>query len=267
MATTGSGGPESADKKSARSPGGAQSVQRAMALLRAVAEHNQKGARLSPLARRVGLHVATARRLLQVMAEEGVVTYDPVTKLYHLGLELFRLGNQAQQYAIRNRFHPALKRIAQETQDTVFLLIRLGNDVLCADVIEGEYPIRTILINVGSRRPLGIGAGSLALIAFSGPEEFEQVMKTNAPRFSQFQGRTEKEIRAMAKKALKNGYVLSDGLFHKDAVSVGVPVMDEDGKVICAVTVSAIRSRMKPKRREEIVELVKEQTKPEIIGL
>ena len=247
--------------------GGAQSVVRAMALLRAVAEHNRQGARLSPLARKVGLHVATARRLLQVMAEEGVVTYDPVTKLYHLGLELFRLGNKAQQYAIRNRFHPALSKIAEETQDTVFLLIRLGSDVLCADMIQGEYPIRTILINVGSRRPLGIGAGSLALISFSDTEDFDQVVRANAPRYSQFQGRTENEIRAMAKKALKDGYVLSDGLFHRDAVSVGVPVFDSDGKVICAVTVSAIRSRMKPKRIKEIVELVKQHTKPEIIGL
>ena len=247
--------------------GGAQSVARALALLRAVAEHNRQGARLSPLARKVGLHVATARRLLQVMADEGVVTYDPVTKLYHLGLELFRLGNQAQQYAIRNRFHPALAKISEETQDTVFLLIRLGNDALCADMIQGEFPIRTILVNVGSRRPLGIGAGSLALIAFSDPGEFEQVVRVNAPRYSQFQGRTEKEIRAMAKKALKDGYVLSDGLFHKDAVSVGVPIFDFDGKVICSVTVSAIRSRMDPERRKSIVELVKQHTKPEIIGL
>ena len=186
MKASGTSNPNAATGGNA--PGGTQSVQRALTLLKAVAEHNQKGARLSPLARRVGLHVATARRLLQVLAEEGVVTYDPVTKLYHLGLELFRLGNQAQQYAIRNRFHPALLRIAQETQDTVFLLIRLGNDVLCADVIEGEYPIRTILINLGSRRPLGIGAGSLALIAFSEPEDFEQVIKANAPASASSRG-------------------------------------------------------------------------------
>ncbi len=266
MTDIGTGGKRAQAKKPAAS-NGAQSVHRALALLKAVAEHNWQGGRLSPLARKVGLHVATARRLLQVLAEQGLVTYDPVTKLYHLGLDLFRLGNQAQQYAIRNRFHPALQRIAQDTQDSVFLLIRLGNDVLCADMIQGEYPIRTILVNVGSRRPLGIGAGSLALIAFSDPEDFERVIKTNAPRFSQFQGLTEMQIRAMAAKAWKDGYVLSDGLFHKDAVSVGVPVLDKKDRVVCAVTVSAIRSRMSPKRRKQILQIVKEQTRPEIIGL
>ena len=253
--------------KSTLSQNGTQSVQRTISLLKAVAENNRRGARLSPLARKVGLHVATARRLLQVLAEGELITYDPVTKLYHLGLELYRLGNQAQQYAIRNRFRPALEKIAHETQDTVFLLIRLGNDVLCADMIEGEYPIRTILVKTGSRRPLGIGAGSLALIAFSEPEDFEQVIKANSPRFSQFQERSEKEIRTMAAKALKDGYVLSDGLFHKDAVSVGVPVLDHEGKVVCAITVSAIRSRIDAKRREYIARVVREQTRPEVIGL
>ncbi|MBU4566633.1 MAG: IclR family transcriptional regulator [Desulfarculus sp.] len=247
--------------------GGAQSVRRTLALIRAVARHNMRGARLSNLSRDVELPVSTTRRILQVLAEEGIVTYDSVTKLYHLGLDLFRLGNQAQQYAIRNRFHPALEKIAQETQDTVFLLIRLGNDALCADMIQGEYPIRTILVNVGSRRPLGIGAGSLALIAFSDSEDFERVVKANAPRYSQFKELGEEDIRTMTAKAQKDGYVLSDGLFHEEAVSVGVPVLDQDGKVICAVTVSAIRSRMSAKRRTQIMQLVKEQTRPEVIGL
>ena len=246
---------------------GAQSVRRTLALIRAVADYNMRGARLSDLARDVDLPVSTTRRILQVLAEEGFVTYDLVTKLYHLGLDLYRLGNRAQQYSIRNRFHPALERIAKQTQDTVFLLIRLGNDAICADLIEGEYPIRTMLVKVGSRRPLGIGAGSLALIAFNDPEDFENVLATNAPRYSQFKGLTEKDIRAMANRARKAGYVLSYGLFHKDAVSVGVPVKDEMGKVICSVTVSAIRSRMNAKRRSQIMHLVKEQTRPEIIGL
>lgn len=246
---------------------GTQSVQRAMILLKAVAEHNKQGANLSRLARKVGLHVATARRLLQGLVEEGIITYDPITKLYHLGFELFRLGHSAYQYTVRDSFRSALENIAHQTGDTVFLLIRLGNDVLCIDMVQGKYPVRTVVVDVGARRPLGIGAGSLALIAFSNTQDFEQVIKNNSPRYSQFRGLGETEIRAMAVKAHKDGYVHSDGLFHDDAVSVGVPVLDREGKVICAVTVSAIRSRMDAKRRKRIARLVREQTRPDIIGL
>ena len=248
-------------------PLGVQSISRAIGLLRAVAQHNQSGARLSQLAREVDLHVATARRVLQSLAGEGLITYDPVGKLYHLGLELYRLGNQAHQYAICTRFRESLEAIAQATQDTVFLLIRSGNDAICVDMVEGEYPIRTMLITVGFRRPLGVGAGSLALITFDRDEDIDAVLRENEPRFSNYEQLDVRRILAMAAEARERGYVHSDALFHKDAVSVGVPVFDQAGRVICAITVSAIRSRMDPARRQFIYELVREHTRPEIIGL
>jgi DNA-binding IclR family transcriptional regulator len=46
--------------------------------------------------------------------------------------------------------------------DTVFLIIRSGNDCMCVDRIEDRYPIRALTIDGGVSRPLGIGAGSLA---------------------------------------------------------------------------------------------------------
>ncbi len=255
------------DSKKEQIPLGVQSISRAIELLRAVAQHNQSGARLSQLARGVGLHVATARRVLQSLVAEGLITYDPMAKLYHLGLELYRLGSQAHQYAIRTRFRASLEAIARATQDTVFLLIRSGHDAICVDMVEGEYPIRTMLINVGFRRPLGVGAGSLALITFEREEEFEAVMRDNAPRYAQYAQLGQERLRAMAARAREVGYVHSDAMFHQDAVSVGVPVFDQDGRVLCAITVSAIRSRMDPQRREEIYRLVREHTRPEIIGL
>ena len=41
-----------------------------------------------------------------------------------------------------------------------------GIESLCIDVEEGTYPIRANYLRVGSRRPLGVGAGSLALLAW-----------------------------------------------------------------------------------------------------
>lgn len=248
-------------------PAGVQSISRAIDLLRAVARHNQSGGRLSQLAREVNLHVATARRVLQSLASEGLISYDSVGKLYHLGLELYRLGNQAHQYTICTRFRESLEAIAQATQDTVFLLIRSGNDAICVDMVEGEYPIRTMLITVGFRRPLGVGAGSLALLTFDPEMDLDRVLRENQPRFSQFAQLDLERIRAMADEARQRGYVHSDAMFHKDAVSVGVPVFDQAGRVICAITVSAIRSRMDSVRRELIYQLVREHTRPEVIGL
>ncbi|MGD8564587.1 MAG: IclR family transcriptional regulator [Desulfarculaceae bacterium] len=263
-------------KKSAKSgsvpqentpPRGAQSLSRAITLLKAVARHNETGARLSQMAREEGLHVATAQRLLKVLVAEELVTHDPVTKLYHLGLELFHLGQSAHQFTIRDIFRPLLEKIAGQTGDTVFLLVRSGLDMLCIDRVSGEYPIRTILVDVGARRPLGIGAGSLSLIAFLPDDEFEAVLRVNEDRYPHYKNLTSDDIREMARVARTRGYVLSDGLFHEDAVSVGIPMFGAKGKPVAAITVSAIRPRMDEKRRQEIYRLVKEIAQPEALRI
>jgi len=244
------------DNVKTASTSGAQSIQRAVAILRAVAKHNETGQRLSMIAREVGLNVATARRILQVLCAEGLITHDLVSKLYHLGLALFHLGTAAHQFAIRELFRTSLERIARETNDTVFLLIRSGNDVLCVDRAEGGYHIRTVTIDVGARRPLGIGVGSLALIAFLPEGKFEAIVSANEARYPHYRNMTARKIRILGRASRSAGYVVSEGLFHEGVTSLGIPIFDNE-EVVAAITVAAICQRMDLKRRGEIVRLVK----------
>jgi DNA-binding IclR family transcriptional regulator len=236
---------------------GAQSISRAIGLLRDVARLNGQGARLSELSKAAGLNISTAHRLLSVLAAEGLVTHDPESKRYHLGIELYHLGSTAYQYAIRERFRGALERIEGETGDAVFLLIRSGNDALCIDRVEGSYPIKTILVDIGSRRPLGIGAGSLSLIAFLPEDESEEIISSNASRYGHYRKLNASDIRSLAKEARQRGYTISRGLFHEGVISLGFPVINSSGDVLAGITVSAITRRMDSRRREAIYNLVR----------
>ncbi len=236
---------------------GAQSLTRALSLLRQVAQNNGHGARLSELARAAELNLSTAHRLLSVLTAEGFITHDPKSKTYHLGLELYHLGGSAYQYAVRESFRSTLEQIEQETGDTVFLLTRSGNDALCIDRVEGSYPIKTVLIDIGSRRPLGIGAGSLSLIAFLPQQECEAIISSNASRYSHYKNITTSDIRSLAAEARERGYTISRGLFHDGVISLGFPVINENGQALAGITVSAINRRMDSARRENIFSLVK----------
>jgi len=247
-----------AQKSAAR---GGQSITRAVAILRVLAKHTEQGGRLSQIARETKLHVATCHRILSILAQEGLVTHDPITKIYQLGLELYRLGSAAQQFSIRGRLRGALENLAEEIEDTVFLMIRSGNDSLCVDRVEGRYPIRTVPVEIGSRRPLGFGPGSLALIAFLPEDAFEKIVQANKSRYLHYKLRVG-NIRDLAAKGRQEGYVLSDGVFHQNVVSLGVPIFNRRGEVVCAISVSAIRSRMDPSRRERIARLIKKMIIP-----
>jgi len=131
------------------------------------------------------------------------------------------------------------------------------------DRVEGKFPIRTLIVNVGARRPLGIGAGSLALIAFLPRGDFERIVAANATRYPQYKNLTHQDVREMADRFRPLGYTISEGLFHDGVISIGIPLYGEAGSVVAAVTVSAISQRMGQERREAIVRLVREIARAE----
>ena len=75
-----------------RSPGGAQTVDRACLLLADIARHGTAGARLTDLANSARLCRPTVHRILQSLAAADLVRQDPATRRYRLGVALHGLA-------------------------------------------------------------------------------------------------------------------------------------------------------------------------------
>lgn len=245
----------------AQKQAGAQSIRRTIALLHMIAKYNDHGVNLSKIARKVSLPTTTVHRLLAVLVEEGLVSFDPTTKLYHLGIVLSTFGIAAHQFAIRDQFHSTLERIAQKTGDTAYLVMRSGIDVLCVDRVIGSYPIQVLTFEIGERRPLGIGGGSIALLASLPDDQTEAIITANASRYSSFKKKTPGEVRRMVSQCRRLGYGLSVRNVNPDMIGVGVPILNQQGQVIAAVSVAGIAKRMGPSRQKEIIELIKSEIK------
>ena len=232
------------------------SIHRAILLLRAVADSGNRGLRLFQLAKIAGLSTTTVHRILSVLSSEGFIEFDPVSKCYHVGIELYVLGNQARQFALREKYRSCLENIARKTNDSVYLVIRSGGDALCIDSIEGKSNIRIMTYNVGSRRPLGIGAGSLALLAFSGDDKIDKILTANKRRYIK-NNVSVLRIKALIKKAKETGYAFSEGNYMKGINGVGIPLHDDKGNVIAAISVASIAERIDFPRSQKIAKLVR----------
>jgi DNA-binding IclR family transcriptional regulator len=238
--------------------GGAQVVRRAIAVLRAVAGA-EEGSRLSDIAAAIGLHVATTHRLLSVLADEGLVEYDKRSRLYHLGSDLFALAAaDKRRQSFLAFFRPVLMRLAAETGDTVYFSVRSGDEALCLARFEGPFPIRTLTLDVGDRRPLGVGAGSLALLAFLEPADVDRVSAASAHEYARF-GVSVEEVRGFVDKARALGYALNDSRILPGMTAFGLPVRTASGRVAAAISIAAISQRMQPPRLEEMVERVRNE--------
>jgi DNA-binding IclR family transcriptional regulator len=238
-------------------PKGVQSILRTITLLRVIARHDN-GVSMSEIAKEVGLHVATTHRILSVLVSEGLVDYNPSSKGYFIGFGLYDLGNNAYQLITRDKLLPVLELISAKTEDTVFLTARSGNKSFCLDIIEGNFPIRTVTINIGTYRPLGLSTGSLALIFPLSQDKLEVILKANELFYSQYNNIKADDIRHLCENSRKAGYVVSQGMFTEGVTSIGMPVYDDQENVIAAISVAAINQRMTAARRKEVVEIMKE---------
>jgi IclR family transcriptional regulator, acetate operon repressor len=100
-----------------------QSVQKAVAILRAAAER-PGGESVSGLARAVDLPRATALRLIRTLQREGLLLRFPGSDRVGLGIELRRLADLVDvRDALIEAARSPLARLALETQETVTLTI------------------------------------------------------------------------------------------------------------------------------------------------
>ena len=92
---------------------GTQSLERAVTLLREVASHGNRGARLTDLVADSGLSKATVRRLLAALIRESLLEQDESTRRYYLGADTFVLGTiAAARFGTHNLSANAVARLS-----------------------------------------------------------------------------------------------------------------------------------------------------------
>lgn len=252
--------PRSRTKTAAASP--TQSLDRAIGLLEQIAGQAREGMALTQLARATSLSKATTHRLLAGLKGLGLVDYDASSRRFLPGLKLYRMGVAASaRFDMARIAGDSLSRLANETADTVYLSLRLNDDSICVARREGGFPIKTLTLSVGDIRPLGLGAGSLALLAFLPDSEIDRAMERNRPRLARHPNYDSASLKRLVKETRERGFALNDGMMLSEMAAVGVPVRQPDGEVIAAISVAAIRNRMGGARRATIVRLLKAEAK------
>lgn len=228
---------------------GAQAIRRAIDVIRAVAQFQRSDANLSRVAQATGLSQSTAFRILRSLTEERMLYYDEDAKSYHLGILAFELGLATQgQSRVQDHFRPVAEEIARRTRLTTYLMARSGDEAVCLLCVQGTALIRAMPLDVGQRLPLGIGAGSLAILSTLDDAEIERILSTGEARLDQFPGGREaaSEIRARVADVRNDGFAVTNGSVASGLSGVGVPVLPRTGILQLAVSVSAVAETIEP---------------------
>jgi DNA-binding IclR family transcriptional regulator len=235
---------------------GAQTLRRAIAVLRAIAGAQERGAKLSEVAEQCGLTRPTAHRLLKVLVQEGLAARRDGSTLYVIGPDAAVLGiARPSALALRSAAEPVLRRVCATTGDSVALIVRSGTDSLCVDRRSGTYPVQVMTVTLGARLPLGVGVGGMAILAFMPAHEIDEVLRKNAARFAR-RKLTAVQLRERLREVRGRGHAFTDSGVVPGTHVLAVPVFDQDGQPIAAISISATALRLPGARARQLLPML-----------
>ncbi len=214
-----------------------QALDRAFAVLDLLGESDTPLG-LAQVAASLQLHKSTAHRFLMVLERHHMVERTGTGK-FRLGLRLFDLGNRAiEQYDLRDRAQPHLRRLVAETEETAHLCILEQARVIYIDKIEPARSVRMIT-RIGASNPVHCTSVGKAILAFLPEERIADIIRRT--RFERFTHRTianAEGLRAEIEKTRRRGYAVDDEELEEGLRCIAVPILDAQRQPVGAVSIS-----------------------------
>lgn len=237
--------------------GGSRTLRRGLQVLDAVLQSGREGLRVVDLCRAAGLERATVYRLLATLLEGGYVAPRGRFR-YAAGPRLALLAQPAPPPDFAARLQPVLARVSKACGDAAFAIVREGPLSHCIARQVGTHPVQILVIQVGTRQPLGVGAAGLALLAALPEDDAAMVVAANTPALGRYGGMTPERMEILVRATRERGWSVIGNHATEGVLAVGMAVPGRDGAPAAGISVASTMERMPLARQKLIVRWMRE---------
>ena len=229
-----------------------QSVKRAIAILKSFS-HEKPERGVSELSRELGLHKSTVSRLMITLEQGGLLSRNPETERYRLGVDLISMAAQVVSYMdVREVARPFLRQLAEACQETVNLAVLDDGQVVN---LEQLVPPARQVKNIGRvgrcMCPHCTAAGKV-LLAHLPSQELDQILAVRLKRFTPHTLTTPDELKKELARVREQGYATAQEELEEGLNVVAAPIYDHTGQVKSTVSVAGPAYRVTPERFPEL---------------
>src|SRR5579862_1555776 len=226
-----------------------QSVDRAAALLKTIADSNQPPT-VVELAAACGLNRTTAWRLLATLDAHGLVERDPVSQRYSLGYAFLRMAAGADLDPLVRRARPVLERLARDTGEATNLAVAKRFSLVYVDQVD---PPQIMAPNwFGRAVPLHATSTGKAYLAFLPPEERRAALPERLERYTKTTITSRKQLEDELAEVRRDGYATCVGELEESLFGASSPVLSEQGRPVAIVSVWGTEHRLPREKLPEI---------------
>lgn len=219
---------------------GAQAITRAIAILKRFDDRHPEWG-LSELSEQVCLNKTTTHRLLAALESEGLITRNPISGGYRLGLELVALGGAALR---ANDLHtvarPEMERLAQESGVAVSLEVLQRGQMLVLDEVSSREPAGAPR-DMGMRLPLHATSTGKLLLAYRSTAEVETYLGTPLLPLTAQTMTEPAQLRAALSQIRQQGYAVASEELEVGFMAIAAPIYDYTNHVAAALSLGGPR--------------------------
>lgn len=214
----------------------------------------------------LGFHKSTIHRLVASLQYMGYIRQDEESLKYSLSLKFLEIGGKIlEQTNMAALIHPLLRKLAEQTGETVHLVQREGTEAVYIDKVESNASSIRMVSRVGSRVPLYCSGVGKALLAGLSDEEIREIWNASiVRRLTPYTITTFAELMERVEEVRRLGYALDNEENEEGVRCIAVSLPDYHREPLYAASISAPVGRMTDERIEELREAVM-QFKKELV--
>ena len=228
----------------AKSPSsGDGTVGKALEVLDAVAAY-ERPVKFTELLENSQFPKATLYRFLQTLTNQNMLSHDPESGSYTLGLRLIRLAHTAWEHAsLAPIARPYVEELAAEAGESVHLAQMDNGQVIFVEKLKATDRFET-LAQVGKVAPAYCTGVGKAMLAFIAPKRLEIVLQQQS--FYPYTKATHASRTSLLAElpAIRRDGIAFDREEHEEGiVSIAAPIFISNGRVIGALSVASSTTR------------------------
>lgn len=229
-----------------------KSLERAMEVFEFLSEG--QGMPLTQLATELNQSPATVYRILVTLEKRGLVEFDHVAQLWHIGPRSFVIGARfIRRTNLVERARPIMRKLMEETGETANLGVQQEDSVLFLSQVETQASIRAFF-PPGTLSPMHASGIGKALLAHIDELRLNTLLsKTQFERFTGYSITEPTALRAHLSDIRTRGYSIDNEEKNTGMRCIAAPVFDFNGEVIAGISVSGPTSRIEPAWLEELI--------------
>ena len=187
-----------------------------------------------------GLPKATLHRFLHTLTNYGLLELNAQSRCYQLGMHLIELASAAwRDHDLRRVASDELAKLRDLTGETVRLAIPAQQEILYIDQYEALNPMR-LERHIGNKGPAYCSGTGKAYLAFLAPSVRASLLAQTkleplTPRTLILEAALESDFEISRAR----GFAIDDEEQFEGVRAIGVPILDQSGQPMAAISVTA----------------------------